>query len=123
MATILVAEDEPAILGLLAEVLQEDGHAVVATPDGAAALAALERAMPGGDLPDLVVTDAMMPRLDGPALVRRMRATPAMAGLPVLITSAAWLPDLAGLEPVGFLAKPFELDALLAAVGHALGRR
>ena len=117
MKTILLVEDEPAILGMLVDVLRGEGYATLAAADGVDGLELLARGTP-----DLVVTDAMMPRLDGPGLVRQMRAEPALRALPVIVTSAVPPPDLSGLGDVAFLAKPFDLDDLLGAVAAALGR-
>ena len=116
MATILVVDDEPTILDALAEVLREEGHAVLAAGDGAAALGLLARGAP-----DLVITDTMMPGLDGPGLVRRMRARPELREAPVLLASAVARPPWDGLGDVAFLPKPFDLGALLAAVATLVG--
>ena len=116
MAAILVVDDEPAILDALVALLREEGHAVLAAGDGAAALEVL-----GGGVPDLVITDTMMPGLDGPGLVRRMRGRPELRDIPVLMTSAVPRPVSDGLGAVAFLPKPFDLDALLAAVATLVG--
>jgi DNA-binding response OmpR family regulator len=115
MATIVVAEDEPTILEAVAAVLAEDGHAVLSVRDGLTA-----RELLAGTRPDAVVTDVMMPGLDGPDLVRWMRARPALRHVPVILASAATWPALDGLGPVTFLPKPFDLDELRAVVGAAL---
>ena len=114
MPTILVVEDEPTILDLLLDVLREEGYAVRATTDGAAALELL-----AGAPPDLVLMDVMMPRLDGRSVVRRMRERPGLRGVPVILMSAAAPVDPAEAG-VAFLPKPFELDGLLRAVATAL---
>lgn len=118
MSTILVVDDEPALLDLLVLVLREEGYTLLSAGDGLAAIAVLERVVP-----ELVVADVMMPRLGGLALVRRMRADPALAHVPILLTSAAPRPELNGLMGIDFLAKPFDLEDLLAAVRQALARR
>src|SRR4051794_30201355 len=110
MATIVLAEDAPTILEAVATVFAEDGYAVLSVRDGLAAQALLT-----ATVPDLVVTDSMMPGLDGPGLLRWMRARPALRSVPVILTSAAVRPALDGLEPMTFLLKPFDLDDLLAA--------
>ena len=115
MSTILVVEDESPIRELLAEVLRGEGHRVLAAADGLAALALLDR-----ETPDLVLTDAMMPGLDGLGLAARMRADPRTAGVPVVLMSAAVPARPDGLDGVGFLAKPFDLDRLLGVVAAAL---
>jgi CheY-like chemotaxis protein len=115
MARILVVEDEPAIRELLVLVLGDEGHAVLAAPDGQAALAILRR-----HPVDLVVTDAMMPRLDGPGLIAQMRALPGLGALPVLLMSAAGVGSPLRDPGTVFLAKPFDLGQLLGLVQAAL---
>jgi CheY-like chemotaxis protein len=116
MVTIVVAEDEYTIREVVVEVLAMEGYIVHSARDGLEARALLE-----GSLPNLVVTDLMMPRLDGLGLVRWMRSQLALANLPVILVSAAAPPVFDGLEPVTFLAKPFDLAAVVLAVSKALG--
>lgn len=116
MKRILVVDDEPAILTLLVDVLREEGHEVLGAGDGVAALEVLAEAVA-----DLVITDTMMPRLGGGDLVRSMRERPEFRKIPVILLSAAGQPRLDGLGTVVFLAKPFDLIALLDAVTTALG--
>lgn len=114
MATIVVAEDEPLILEIIVELLGEVGHVTLAARDGLAARELL------ADRPaDLLITDTTMPRLDGPSLVRWMRARPELRHVPVVLTSAGTRPALAGLEPVTFVPKPFDLETILNAVARA----
>src|SRR5215203_482635 len=115
MATILVVDDEPALLELLVDILDGEGHEMLAARDGVVALGLLT-----GRRSDLVITNAMMPRLDGMGLIRSMRHHPDLRDVPVIVLSAATLPTLDGLGAVTFLPKPFELTALLAAVATAL---
>jgi len=115
MATILVVDDEPALLELLVDILDGEGHEMLAARDGVVALGLLT-----GRRTDLIVTDAMMPRLDGMGLIRSMRHHPDLRDVPVIVLSAATHPTLDGLGAVTFLPKPFELTALLAAVATAL---
>ena len=114
MATIVVAEDEPTILEAMATVLAMEGHAVLPAAHGLAA-----RDLLAATVPDLVVSDIMMPGLDGPDLVRWMRTRPDLRTVPVILTSAAVWPELDGLQPAVFLAKPFDLADLLDAVARA----
>ncbi|HTT66650.1 MAG TPA: sigma-54 dependent transcriptional regulator [Gemmatimonadales bacterium] len=69
MARILVADDERGVRGFIAEALEDDGHAVVQAADGGEAAGRLAR-----EGFDLLITDLRMPRLDGMALLRQMRA-------------------------------------------------
>lgn len=69
---------------------------------------------------DVIVTDTMMPRLNGVALVRSVREQPELRDVPVIMMSAAGRPDLDGLDISTFLHKPFDLSALLDAVAKAV---
>jgi len=119
VAEILVVDDEPGIRTVLASSLEFEGYAVRTAADGRAALTEVERARP-----DLVLLDILMPGLDGLTACRRLRA--ADPHLPVLMLTARDLTGdrVAGLDAGAddYLAKPFELDELLARV-RALLRR
>ncbi len=110
---VLVVDDEPAVRALLEGLLAEEGYDVRCAGDGLAALAAVDRLCP-----DLVVADVMMPRLDGLGLLARLRERGDRT--PFVFDSAARsVPPAAG---VAFVAKPFDLDCVLAAVASALAR-
>jgi two-component system, OmpR family, response regulator MprA len=116
---ILVVDDEPAVRESLATSLTFERYEVETAADGAAALEALDRVKP-----DLVLLDVLMPRLDGLTTCRRLRARGET--VPVLMLTAR---DTVGDRVTGldagaddYLAKPFELDELLARV-RALLRR
>jgi len=104
MSVVLVADDEPAVLDALSEVVEDLGHQVVRARDGWEALQ-LARAR----RPSLVVTDHVMPRLSGPDLVRQLREDDVLREVPVLLLSAS-LPPGSRSEASAFLAKPFELS-------------
>ena len=117
MKTILVVDDEPAILDLLTTLLRGEGFRVLSAVDGAAALEGLRR-----EGVDVVITDGMMPRLGGVELIRAMRERPETREVPVILVSAALKPLLEGLGPCWFLPKPFDLNAILATITRALGQ-
>ncbi len=79
---ILVVDDEPTQRILLRRIFERSGHEVSEASDGAAALRAVREAQP-----DLVVTDMMMPAMDGAELIRQLRGEPATAGIPILAAS------------------------------------
>jgi len=109
---ILVVDDEPDLRFLLRLHFTRANHEVAEASDGAAALASVHEAPP-----DLVVTDMMMPVMGGVELIRRLRADPATAGIPVLAVSGDW--QLAvGADAV--LAKPYQRAELLAAADGLL---
>lgn len=112
--SLLIVDDEPAILQLLAEILADEGFVVHAVTD---ARQALVRALDAP--PDLILTDLMMPFLDGRTFLAQLRAQPQTAVVPVLLMSAAGqVPDSAAFD--GFIAKPFTIDALLTALQRHL---
>ena len=113
-ATVLVVEDNPDLRRFLARLL-EPHYAVVLAQDGHEALDRI-----AVHAPDLVLTDVMMPGMDGFALLARMRADPATATIPVVMLSAR-AGEEAAIEGLGagaddYLAKPFSSHDLLARV-------
>jgi signal transduction histidine kinase/DNA-binding response OmpR family regulator/serine phosphatase RsbU (regulator of sigma subunit) len=115
---VLVVDDNADMRDYVARLLA-DRYGVVTAVDG---LDALEKAE--AVRPDLVVSDVMMPRVDGLELVRRLRAMPDLADLPVVLLSARAGADssVEGLD-VGaddYLVKPFAADELLGRVGARL---
>jgi two-component system, OmpR family, response regulator MprA len=118
-AAILVVDDDAPIRRMLSRTLAAEGYSVEASPDGGAALAAVERSAP-----DLVVLDLAMPGLDGFAVANRLREKGL--ALPILLLTARdGIADrVAGLDAGGddYLVKPFATEELLARV-RALLRR
>jgi CheY-like chemotaxis protein len=117
---ILIVDDEPALREILAAVLADEGYAVQTAADGRSALD-LFAATP----PDLVITDISMPRLDGWGLLAQIRQDDPT--LPVLLISAI-RPTRTGRpasapDHTAFLAKPFDLEALLDLVTHLIASR
>ena len=108
---ILLVEDEPALCKTMAAVLRLSGHQVASAGNGLEALAQLEN-----ESPDLVVLDLQMPDMDGWEFLRRFRAAPGCATIPVLVTSAARSVAVDQLDVQGFMAKPFDVDVLLERV-------
>jgi CheY-like chemotaxis protein len=113
MSLVLVADDEPAVLEVLSQVVEDLGHDVIRARDGMEALE-LARAR----RPQLVVTDHMMPRLSGVDLCRRLRADEALKAVPVILLSAV-LPQGAP-EASAFLHKPFEITDFEALIRQSL---
>ncbi len=116
---ILVVDDDPAVLRMLARTLTAEGYDVEAVADGGAALAAAERRAPGA-----VVLDVAMPGLDGLAVCRRLRAHGVAAPILLLTARDAVADRVAGLEAGAddYLVKPFAVEELLARL-KAIGRR
>jgi DNA-binding response OmpR family regulator len=117
---ILVVEDDPSILRGLQLNLGMEGYAVRSAMDGETGLALAQT-----ERPDVLLVDVMLPKLDGLALVRALRATDP--DLPILILSAKGqeADKVAGLEfgADDYIVKPFSLKELLARISAALRRR
>jgi two-component system, OmpR family, response regulator VicR len=116
-STILVVDDEHAILETLSEVIEWEGYAVLTAHDGRRALEILD-----AEPIDAVLLDFMMPVKDGVETLAEIRERPALAELPVILMTAAPKsipPDVARYDAL--LAKPFTIATVLAALASALG--
>lgn len=116
MASILLVDDEPDLLTVLAILLDIEGYEVLTAADGAAALD-LVAARPV----DLVVADLMMPNMDGVELCRRLRSNPATRHIPIVLNSAgAQEPPGAGVLFDVFMAKPQRFEDQLRIIRQLL---
>jgi DNA-binding response OmpR family regulator len=118
---VLVADDDPDILALVALRLERSGYEVVVARDGEQAVAAaFERT------PDIALLDVMMPKLDGYEATARLRGNDATRTIPViLLTARVQEADIArGLEAGAddYVKKPFSTQELRDRVQAALGR-
>lgn len=115
---ILIADDDPAIRNACRGILTRAGYVTQAAEDGLAALELVQ----AGDLPfHLVITDVVMPRMSGVALLDALSLS--HPSLPVLLMSGYSLEELRarGIDaPCSVLAKPFTAEALLAEVEFCL---
>src|SRR4029079_601591 len=118
---VLVADDDAWILRMVATVLEKRGYSVETAGDGEDAL---ERALIRA--PDLLVTDVMMPRMDGWALVKALRARPELATLPVIFLTALSSDEdrIRGfrLGADDYVPKPFRFEELDLRVAKTLRR-
>jgi DNA-binding response OmpR family regulator len=117
-ATILAVDDEPRVLKLLKANLESSGYAVLTAEDGEQALQTFER-----ELPDLVLLDLMLPRMDGYAVCRRIREFSAVPV--IMLTARSEQVDLIHGFEVGaddYLTKPFSITELLVRVQAVLRR-
>ncbi|MFC7924417.1 SpoIIE family protein phosphatase [Streptomyces cinereoruber] len=114
-ARVLIADDNADMREYLTRLLRGAGHSVHAVEDGRQALDAVR-----AEAPDVVVSDVMMPRLNGLDLVRALRADPRTASVPVLLLSAraGQEASIEGLRAGAddYLVKPFAAAELLARV-------
>ena len=120
-ATILLVEDEEAVRAFAARALQSRGYKV---HEAASGIDALEVMKQSGGAVDLVVSDVVMPELDGPSLLRELRKT--RPDLKIIFISGyaedAFKKNLPEGEIFHFLPKPFSLKQLAVAVKETLGR-
>ena len=107
MATVLVVDDEDALLALVAAVVEDGGNQPLIARNGQDALRVLERLHA---LPALIVSDVMMPQMGGIALAQRLKDDPLYRRIPFVLMSAAPLATMQMAD--AFIAKPFDLDIL-----------
>jgi len=113
--SILVVDDSTSLRSMIAACLRAGGYTVTEASDGKEAH---EVAREGSF--DMLVTDQVMPVMDGLSLIRALRATPAYAAVPMLMLSTEHddriLDQAREAGASGFLAKPFDPEALMASV-------
>ena len=117
MPIILIAEDELSIATLLRDILEDAGYGVVLARNGQEALNIL-----GTTRPALILTDVMMPILDGFALCRAIQAHPDYQTIPVVVMSAVSRSlSVDECRAVGFIRKPFDLENVVAIITNLIG--
>lgn len=117
MKTVLVADDEFDLAGTLRAILEGEGYAAEVCADGRQTLARLREAKP-----DLLLMDVMMPVVSGYEVLRAMKETPGLDGIPVVLMSAAPARvKTADFRCDGFLRKPFTLETVLQVVARLIG--
>lgn len=122
MAKILVIDDRPVNREFLVTLLSYAGHQVLEAGEGAEGLAAVR-----ANRPDLVITDILMPTMDGVEFAAKLRAEPGCEGIPVIFYTATYrvrdaklLAASCGVKHV--LSKPCEPELILRTVNEVLGR-
>lgn len=119
MTAILVIDDETSIVEMLCAFLEEEGWQVTTASNGQEGLERLASVRPA-----LVVSDVMMPVLDGWELCRRMQADARYQSIPLVLMSAVrTTPDQVGCSYAALLRKPFELNELLRTITRLLKPR
>lgn len=119
-SVILVVEDVPHILELLEITLRFKGYTVITARNGHEALEQIKR-----QPPDLVITDILMPKMDGFALAYHLRTDVGLSRIPIIFLSATYVtPEdrefALRLGAVRFIEKPVDTDEFLRAVAAAL---
>ncbi len=118
---ILIVDDEAAVADLIEAVLVGEGYTVAIARDG------IQGILLARDWkPDLVLMDIMLPGVDGTTAIRRLKADPATADLPIVAMSAGRTIRRQSSELTdadAALSKPFDIEALLAQIEFLLSRR
>jgi len=117
MPTVLVVEDELPISDLIISILSFADYRVVVARNGQEALVWLDE----GEHLDLILSDIMMPVMDGRELCKKLHAHPRHSSIPIILMSAAYTSsNLDGCRHSAFLKKPFSVDELLSAVSNTI---
>jgi len=119
---LLVVEDIPDILKLLDATLKFKGYRVVTAQNGQEALDAIQR-----ERPAMVITDILMPKMDGFSLVHRLRINPETRDIPVIFLTATYVApeDKAFALTIGvsrFIEKPVDFDQFLPTVAEIMAK-
>jgi two-component system OmpR family response regulator len=112
---LLIIEGETMLRDLLRDIFADEGYAVDTVADGAEGWAKLV----AGKY-DQVLSNVMLPYLDGRAVLRRARADPALRRIPFILMSANQSASAEADWVAAFVAKPFDLDELSAAIERVL---
>ena len=115
---LLVCEDDAALAAVIARGLEKDGFAV----EIAQSIEAAESALRNRPF-DALLLDLHLPDGDGLSLARRLRADPALRGLPIVVMSGDEAGSIAGLPVADWIGKPIDIGRLREVVAGALGGR
>jgi CheY-like chemotaxis protein len=122
IARILIVEDDPALRGALADVLEDEGYEVACAANGLEALSHLRRRI----APSVILLDLAMPVMDGWSFRALQRRDARLSRIPTVAVSASLEASgeaLAELAVDAFLPKPFDLDELIGTVQRLCARR
>jgi len=116
---ILIVDDEEDIQKLLKIRLEQEGFTIVIAGDGEKGIKVAEL-----EMPDLIILDIMMPKIDGYSCLKEIRRTQKTKDIPILMMSGKEeekVRDLFAFQKIsGYLEKPFELDNLVAKAKEIL---
>lgn len=120
MKTVLVVEDEFGVADLILTALEDEGYRVLKAAHGAQALERLAE-----ERPDLIISDFMMPVMDGPTFAAQLKTMDGLAAVPIIMMSA--VPESALRAKFdrydAFLQKPFRIYDLVDAVDRILAHK
>jgi len=117
--TVMIVDDSITVRKITGRLLEREGYQVIAAKDGVDALEQIKET-----LPDIMLVDIEMPRMDGFELARNIRHDPRTAGIPIVIISSRFVEKhRSHAEEIGvnaFLGKPYEESQLLEQISHCL---
>ncbi len=118
--TVLVVDDSASVLMIMRVTLELNNFVMETAPDGSAALGKLQ----AGLLPDLIITDINMPKMDGFSLIEAIKAMPALKRVPVLTMTTESSPErrekVRRLGATGWIVKPITTEKLLSVLKKVL---
>jgi len=116
---ILVVDDEQDIVTIIGKVLERSGYEVITAADGLECIEAVEH-----EQPDLILLDNIMPKMDGPAVLAKLKASKETQDIPVImITAVADREHITGAQKGGaieYIVKPFDYTVLLEKIAQVL---
>lgn len=121
MAKVLIAEDEKDIRELIAITLKLSGHTVITANNGEEAVKKAAQ-----ELPDIILMDLRMPRMNGSEAARKIKKTQGLSQIPIVfLTARDQDPEITGLIASGveFINKPFSIEQLTRRVNEILARK
>ncbi|KXU83372.1 histidine kinase [Paraburkholderia monticola] len=118
MYSILLIDDEPEILAAWRLILESEGYEVTCASNGAEALKCV-----GAHVPDLIITDWMMPVMGGAELCRRLKSTPDLVDVPILVHTAVPPSNSDAHYWNQCLMKPIDADLFLTTIAQLCAAR
>jgi DNA-binding response OmpR family regulator len=120
MAHVLVVDDEPEIVKMVAKIMEARGHRVTLARDGQEALDAVVR-----ERPDVMILDLNLPKMDGFEVCKRLKTDPATRAIPIVMLTAAYVSVEDATRGVGvgadeYVVKPFLREVLVHNVERLL---
>jgi len=115
MKKLLIVDDEAEIVELVSMVLEQDDRSIFAAYDGEQALEIVRE-----EQPDLVLSDIMMPRLDGRELCKRIRADSNISGTVIILMSAVHKLEATDCDADGLIRKPFDISTISGLINRHL---
>jgi DNA-binding response OmpR family regulator len=113
---VLVAEDDPSVRMTLEFVLSDEGFEVLLANDGEQALR-----LATDELPDVILLDSLMPKMDGKQVLKALRAHAPTSSIPVLVLTGMDRESEAEWAGTHFIGKPFSPEELVAQIRKVLG--